>query len=381
MANPEVRDEIAQIAGFWLRQGIAGFRVDAVPFLIEPVGMPEGALQDPHELLRDLRAYLGRQRGDAMLLGEVNLPPKDQVAFFGPEDGQRELDLMFNFHVMQFSYLALAREDATPIAEAWGRLPEIPEDCGWATFVRNHDELTLDQLSDSEREEVFQAFGPDESMQLYGRGLRRRLPPMLGGDEARLRLVYSLAFSMPGTPTLFYGEEIGMGENLAIEGRLAVRSPMQWSDDLHAGFSTVSRPEDLCRPVTQGPFGPHAVNATAQRRDEGSLLNWFERLIRRRRETPELGHGRMTILPAGDPAVFAHRCDWRGRCVVVLHNLAGRPVHAEIALEDADRFEALEDLFRDERAAPDGAGRVALDLEPYGYRWFALRRHGERLLL
>ena len=379
VANPEVRDEIAQIAGFWLQQGFAGFRVDAVPFLIEPVGMPEGAVQDPHELLRDLRAYLGRRRGDAMLLGEVNLPPPDQVTFFG--EGRRELDLLFNFHAMQFMYLALAREDATPLVEAWGRLPDIPEDCGWATFVRNHDELTLDQLSDEEREEVFAAFGPDRSMQLYGRGLRRRLPPMLAGDEARMRLVYSLAFSLPGTPALFYGEEIGMGENLAIPGRLAVRSPMQWSRDLHGGFSEVRRPERLCRPVTQGPFGPHSVDAASQRRDPESLLNWFERLIRRRRECPELGLGRMTLLPSGDAAVLAHRCDWNDRCTLAVHNLAGRPARAELALEDAGRVEALEDLFADESLALDGAGRLRLDLEPFGHRWLAVRRPGARLLL
>ncbi|MEZ0284298.1 MAG: alpha-amylase family glycosyl hydrolase, partial [Thermoleophilia bacterium] len=180
VANSEVRDEIAQIAGFWAQQGLAGFRVDAVPFLIEPAGLPEGAIEDPHELLADLRAYLGRRRGDAILLGEVNLPPPQQRDFFG-RGGRRELDLVFNFHAMQAMYLALARQDATPLEEAMDRLPEIPEDCQWATFVRNHDELTLDQLSPEEREEVFAAFGPSEDMQLYGRGLRRRLPTMLAG--------------------------------------------------------------------------------------------------------------------------------------------------------------------------------------------------------
>jgi maltose alpha-D-glucosyltransferase/alpha-amylase len=216
VANPEVRDEIAQIAGFWLQQGLAGFRVDAVPFLIEPVGMPEGAIHDPHELLRDLRAYAGRRRGDAVLLGEVNLPPDQQSAFF-TSDGRRELDLLFNFHAMQYLYLALARQDATPLERAMGRLPELPEECQWASFVRNHDELTLDQLSEDERQEVFAAFGPTEDVQVYGRGIRKRLPTMLDGDQARIRMVYSLMFSLPGTPVIFYGEEIGMGENLELE--------------------------------------------------------------------------------------------------------------------------------------------------------------------
>ena len=372
VANPQVRDEIAQIAGFWLQQGLCGFRVDAVPFLIEPVGMPRGAIQDPHDLLADLRAYIGRRRGDAVLLGEVNLPPPDQKAFFG--DGRRELDMMFDFHTMQAMYLSLAREDAGPIAKALERRPDPPDDCGWAVFVRNHDELTLDQLSDDERGEVFDAFCPSDDLQLFGRGLRMRLPTMLGGDQRRLRLVYSLVFSLPGAPVLFYGEEIGMGENRDIPGRLAVRSPMQWSSGPDAGFSTAP-PGDLCRPITDAPgFDAAAVNVLDQRRDEGSLLNWFERLIRRRRESPEIGHGRYTRLPAGDPAVLAHRCDWQGRSILAVHNLAGRTARADLEGSGDGPIERLTDLFetRDLVAGPDGA--LTVDLEPYGHRWFSVER-------
>ena len=377
VANPAVRDEIAQVAGFWLQQGLAGFRVDAVPFLLEPAGMPEGAIQDPHELLRDLRAYLGRRRGDAVLLGEVNLPPADLPDFFGL-DGRRELDLVFNFHAMQAMYLALARADATPLKEALARLPELPEECQWATFVRNHDELTLDQLSDAEREEVFAAFGPTEDVQVYGRGIRKRLPTMLGGDQQRIRMVYSLAFSLPGTPVLFYGEEIGMGENLDIEGRMAVRSPMQWSATRHGGFSAAPDAAALCRPMTGADgFGPAEVNAAAQRRDEDSLLNWFERLIRRRKESPALGWGRLRTLETAEPAVFAHRTDWDGETIVALHNLGDRTVRPRLTLDDAEEAEALVDLFRDEELPLDGP--VELDLEPYGYRWFGVRRPGGTL--
>ena len=229
IANPAVRDEIAQVVGYWLDQGLAGFRVDAVPFLIEPIGLPEGALADPHEFLRDVRRFIGRRRGDAILMGEVNLPPEQQRAFFGDEDGD-ELHMVLSFVVNQAMYLALARGDASPLRAALESLPAIPEDCQWANFVRNHDELTLDKLSEDERAEVFAAFGPEEELQLYGRGLRRRLPTMVGGDERRMRMLYSLAFALPGTPVLFYGEEIGMAENLAIPGRYSVRAPMQWSD-------------------------------------------------------------------------------------------------------------------------------------------------------
>jgi trehalose synthase len=372
VANPRVRDEIAQIAGFWLQQGLAGFRVDAVPFLIEPVGIPEGAIEDPHELLADLRSYLGRRRGDVVLLGEVNLPPADLAPYFG--DGRRELDMMFDFHSMQAMYLSLAREDAGPLAAALGRRPDPPDGCGWGVFVRNHDELTLDQLSDAERQEVFDAFSPGEDLEIFGRGLRMRLPTMLGGDQRRLRLVYSLAFSLPGAPVLFYGEEIGMGENRDIPGRMAVRSPMQWSADRSAGFSSV--PSDgLCRPVTGLPgFDPASVNVADQRREEGSLLNWFERLIRRRRESPEIGHGRFARLDAGDPAVFAHRCDWQGRAIVAVHNLGGRLARVALTLAPEEADDTLTDMFGTRDLTPDDDGRVTLDLEPYGHRWFAVRR-------
>ena len=281
---------------------------------------------------------------------------------------------------MQAMYLALARQDATPLEEAMDRLPEIPEDCQWATFVRNHDELTLDQLSPEEREEVFAAFGPAEDMQLYGRGLRRRLPTMLAGDQARIRMVYSLAFSLPGTPVLFYGEEIGMGENLDIPGRLSVRSPMQWSAEPNGGFSTAADPDDLCRPLTDDEgFDPAAVNVASQRRDEGSLLNWFERLIRLRKECPELGWGRFQRLATAERAVFAHRSDWDDRAIVAVHNLSGDPVGTSFTLGDGERIEALRDLFRHEELRPSADGRVDLDLEPHAHRWFRARRPGQRL--
>ncbi len=344
VANPEVRDEIAQVVGYWLQQGLAGFRVDAVPFLIEPTGTPEGAIPDPHELLRDLRRAMGRRRGDAILMGEVNLPPKDQRAFFGDEDGD-ELHMVLSFTVNQASYLAFAREQAEPLARALRALPDIPKDGQWANFVRNHDELTLDKLSDEERQEVFAAFGPKREHQLYGRGLRRRLPSMVGDDPDRIRLAYSLAFSLPGTPVLFYGEEIGMHEDLAIPGRLSVRSPMEWD------------------------------RVAAQRRDHESLLMWMERLIRRRRECPELGWGRVTLLDAGDPAVFAHRADWEGSAIVAVHSLTGEPRSVRVEVGDA---EAAVDLFGPDDLKPR-RGRIEVELGRYGHRWFRLRRPGEPL--
>jgi trehalose synthase len=368
--NPEVRDEIAQAVGFWLEQGLSGFRVDAVPFLIEPPGDGESA--DPHELLRDLRRFIGRRSGEAVLLGEVNLTPGEQREFFGDEDGD-ELQLIFSFPVNQAMFLSLAREDATPLAKALEALPPIPEDCQWGNFVRNHDELTLDKLSEDERAEVFAAFGPEEELQLYGRGLRRRLPTMLGGDQRRIRMVYSLAFSLPGTPVLFYGEEIGMAENLAIEGRYSVRAPMQWSGEPHGGFTTSDEP---CRPLVDGgPFGFPTVNVAQQRRDPDGLLHWMQRLIHRRRECPELGWGEWELLDGGSPAAFALRSDWDGSTIVTVHNLAGRDLQVRLAVGGEG---ALDDLFRAERHALDD-GAVELELAPYDARWFRVQRPGERL--
>ncbi len=372
VANAEVRDELAQVAGYWLDQGLAGFRVDAVPFLLEPTGMPEGAIVDPHELLSDLRRHLGRRRGDAILLGEVNLPPPDLRKFFGDEDGD-ELHMAFNFPVNQAMYLALARGEAAPVANALRGLPDIPEDCQWANFVRNHDELTLDRLSEDEREEVFRAFGPRPEHQLFGRGLRRRLPTMLNGDQRRMRMVYSLAFSLPGTPVLFYGEEIGMAENLAVEGRMSVRSPMQWSSEPEGGFTTNAEP---VRPVVADDgFSPADVNVAAQRRDDGSLLNWMERLIRRRRECPEFGWGRCEVLDSGDPALLAHRVTWGDSTIVAVHSFVDESRETRLPVGEA---EAAVDLFANDELRPAN-GEVEVPLGAYGHRWLRLRYPGQRV--
>jgi trehalose synthase len=372
IANPTVREEIAKTAGFWLQLGVDGFRVDAVPYLLETDGIVGDVDLDPHGFLKDLRAFIARRKGDALMLGEVNLPRGELERYFGDENGD-EIQLLFDFPVMQAIYLALARQDARPLAAALQQQPYLTDDCQWAVFARNHDELTLDKLTDEERQEVFDAFGPEESMQLFGRGLRRRLPPMLDGDPQRIRLAYSLLFSLPGTPVLFYGEEIGMGENLDLDGRMSVRTPMQWTDGRNAGFSD-ARPSRLRRPLAEGRFGPLAVNVADQERDPESLLSWMERVIRRRRETPEIGWGRWTVLETSDPAVLAHRCDWEGRAVVAIHNLGENPCQVRVTVDGDGAGDAVLDLL-DDRGSLDAVedGVVDLKLEGYGYRWFRLR--------
>ena len=371
VANPAVRDELAQVMAFWIGQGLSGFRVDAVPFLIEPTGLPEGAIVDPHRLLRDLRSFLNRRNGEAVLLGEVNLSAADQRAFLGDEDGD-ELHMVFDFLGNQALFLSLARGDAGPLAATLRRFPPLPQNASLGRFVRNHDELTLDKLSESERQEVFDGFGPDPDLQLYGRGLRRRLPTMLNGDQAAIRMVYSLVFSLPGTPVLLYGEEIGMGENVEIEGRYSVRAPMQWSAERHGGFSTAADAAHLRRPPVRGPFGPEHVNVAAQRRDPQSLLNWFERLIRRRRECPEIGFGELTVLDVDARSVLAHRCDWEGSTIVAVHELAGEKAEVRLPVQDGV---ALVELFdHAEHALP-----ATLALAPHAAHWFRVRREGVRL--
>ena len=382
VANPSVRDEIAKVMGFWLELGMSGFRVDAVPFLIETTGMPASATEgfaDPHEYLRALRSFVGRRVGDGVLLGEVNLPHADQATFFGGKEGN-ELTMQFDFIGMQKLYLSMARQDAGPLAQALQQRPETSPDSQWATFVRNHDELTLDKLDDDERQEVFAAFGPEERMQVFGRGLTRRLPPMLDGDPRRVRMAYSLLFSLPGTPVLFYGEEIGMGENLEAEGRMAVRTPMQWTSGKNGGFSDAP-PSRLAGPVVEGGFSPEFVNVADQRRDPESLLQFVSLLARRYRECPELGWATFDLLEQPHPEVLAHRCTWDDGALVALHNLGAEPRTVPLTLDGCGETHTLVDLLVEGSTRLDSSGRAEISLDGYGYRWLRVVASGSRRLV
>jgi trehalose synthase len=373
IANPELREEIRRIVGFWLEIGLSGFRVDAVPFLLETDGISQSMDVAPHDWLRDLRGFLGRRRGDALLMGEVNLEYEDVRCFFGDESGD-ELDMCLNFNLNQALALALVRKDAGTLVHSLRAMPTLHKDDAWANFVRNHDEWSLDKLTEAERQEVFRAFGPKEEMQLFGRGLRRRLPTMVDGDMARIRMAYSLAFALPGAPVLFYGEEIGMSENLAIPGRMSVRAPMQWSDEPNGGFSTAS-PEELRRPVVEAKkWGPGAINVADQQRDPDSLLNWMERLIRRRRETPEIVFGTWSVVPVPEAEILALRYEWGARTVMIIHNLDARAIRTSFKLE---RSRGLIDLFGQGDFSLKKGGSVVVDLEGYGYRWLRVRRAGK----
>jgi maltose alpha-D-glucosyltransferase / alpha-amylase len=364
--NPAVIEEIRKIMGFWLELGVSGFRMDAAPFLIRPKGLQGTSPADPHLFLRELRSFLSGRRSDAVLLAEADVHTEELTDYLGVGD---RMHLLFNFILNNYYFLALAREDAEPIARALGALPSCPELCQWANFVRNHDELNLDKLSDAERQEVFEVFAPDRGMRIYGRGIRRRLPPMFEGDRRRLELAYSLLFALPGVPVLRYGEEIGMGEDLSLAGRMSVRTPMQWSGEVNGGFSP-ARPGRLVRPVISGgEYGYETVNVDAQRPDPGSMLNFTSRLIRTRKECPELGWGNVEVVDSGEAAVYVQRARWRDGEVVTIHNLSREPRTIRLSLLEDGGRQAV-DLFGDRVYEPLADGE--LTLEPFAYRWLRI---------
>jgi maltose alpha-D-glucosyltransferase / alpha-amylase len=361
--NPAVQTEIQRIMGYWLELGVSGFRVDAVPFVIETQGVGQKQVRQ-YDYLTELRNFLQWRVGDAILLGEANVVPEEDDNFFGSE-GDR-MHMMFNFYVNQHAFYALASADVRPLARALRATAKIPEYAQWASFLRNHDELDLGRLTKEQRNLVYEKFGPDESMQLYARGIRRRLAPMLG-SRPHLELAYSLMFSLPGTPVLRYGDEIGMGDDLDLKERNSVRTPMQWSDDAQAGFSTVKK--TILPVISKGPYSYERVNVEAQRRDINSLLNWTERLIRLRKECPEIGWGTYQILNTGDSSVLGMRYDWRNNSVITLHNFNERP--RSVTIDPGEKNGALlANLFAGEHSHAGPGGKHKIILEGYGYRWY-----------
>jgi maltose alpha-D-glucosyltransferase/alpha-amylase len=249
------------------------------------------------------------------------------------------------------------------------RTESRPSSGQWGIFLRNHDELDLGRLTEKQRQQVFEAFGPNKEDQLYDRGIRRRLAPMLGGDRRRIELAYSLMFTLPGTPVLRYGDELGMGDDLSLPERVCCRTPMQWSGEPHAGFTKSDKP--VVPVISEGPYGFLHINAAEQRRDPNSMLNWIERIIRMRKEVPEIGWGEFEILKTGDDAVLGIRYDWRNNSVLFLHNLADAP--REIAFStglDDDMNDELINLLTSDHSRASSNGKHSVCLEAYGYRWY-----------
>jgi maltose alpha-D-glucosyltransferase/alpha-amylase len=364
MDNPQVRTEVRRIMGYWLKLGVAGFRVDAVPFVVEKPapGPAKPVLQ--MEYLTEMRKFLQWRRGDALLLGEANVLPEETEKYFG-KSGEG-LHMMFNFFVNQHLFYALASADVRPLEEALRATRKIPAAAQWAHFLRNHDELDLGRLTEEQRGKVFARFGPEERMQLYHRGIRRRLAPMLGNPR-QIELAYSAMFSLPGTPVLRYGDEIGMGEDLTLDERAAVRTPMQWSDQHHGGFSTAGK--TIHPVISQGPYSYERVNVENQQRDSASLLRWTGRMIRLRKQCPEVGWGEWKILSTGSPHVLALRYDWRDNSLMTLHNFDEKPHEIRIQ-PDGERGRRLSNLLVEEELRENEDGSYRIVLEAHGYRWY-----------
>lgn len=365
-ANPYVQEEILKIMGFWIQLGVSGFRMDAVPFVIATKGPKVKKPVEQFDMLRTFREFLQWRKGDSIILAEANVRPEDDLHYFG-DDGER-MQMMFNFHVNQHLFYALAAADTGPLAKALAATKPRPATAQWGLFLRNHDELDLGRLTKAQQRIVFEKFGPDKTMQLYDRGIRRRLAPMLGGDQRRLELAYSLMMTLPGTPVIRYGDEIAMGDNLALPERRCARTPMQWSTEPHGGFTKSDKPEIPV--IDHGAYGFEHVNVAQQRRDPDSMLNWTERIIRMRKEVPEIGWGDFKVIGARDPAVLILRYDWRNNSVLFVHNLDEQPreVSFGVGLPD-DAGATLIDLLGPNHSHAS-RGRHKLLIEGYGYRWF-----------
>jgi maltose alpha-D-glucosyltransferase / alpha-amylase len=372
-ANPRVRAEMKKIMGFWLQLGVAGFRMDAAPFVIE---IHEAGNLSTHDfdLLTELTDHARWRRGDTLILAEANVDSDQLPQYFGDIGGSgNRLPMLFDFQMNGKLMLALARADVEPIVQTMLTTPKLPHTSQWATFLRNHDEVDLSRLTDHERADVFAEFGPNPDMQLYGRGIRRRLAPMLGNDRARLEMAYSLQFTLPGTPVIRYGEEIGMGDDLTLKERDAIRTPMQWFAGANGGFSGAP-PKKLIRPVIDGgDYGYQTVNVTAQRRDPHSLLSWFERMIRTLRECPEIGGGHSSLVEAKLPeSILAHRFDGFDGALLLLHNLGKKKTTLDLGPQPGVGAD-LHEVFSNRAYPAPNEDLEGLELDPYGYRWIRLR--------
>jgi maltose alpha-D-glucosyltransferase/alpha-amylase len=369
-ANPDVREEVLRIVDYWIAFGVSGFRLDAAPLIIANKGLEHANPRDPHGILRQIGAYLQSRRPGGVILGEVNLPPEDSDAFFGEGD---QLQLLLNFMLACYVFAGLAKENADIINQGLSLLPEPPPGCGWVNFLRNLDELDFSRVPTDLKQAVFEVFAPKEDMQVFGRGVRRRVAPMLNGDRRRIELALSIVFSLRGPPMIVYGDEIGIGEDLSQPGRNSVRVPMQWSTGKNGGFSSANAGK-LCQPViTEGPFSFERVNVADQQKDADSLLNRVKRFIRMRRMQPIFTKGRPVRLSAGDPAVLVHGFEDAGDLLLLVHNLSGRKIETEIDFGGMQP-KRFRDLLNE--VEHDIAKKPRLVLEPYAYRWLISQGNG-----
>jgi maltose alpha-D-glucosyltransferase/alpha-amylase len=362
--NPAVQQEMLNIFRFWMDLGVDGFRVDAVPYLYEREGTNCENLPETHAYLKQLRAFVDRYTPGTMLLSEANQWPEDVRPYLGDGD---EFHMNFHFPLMPRVFMALARADRGPIMEILARTPPIPEMCQWATFLRNHDELTLEMVTQEEREFMWDFYAPEPRMRL-NLGIRRRLAPLLGNDRARIELANSLLFTLIGSPVIYYGDEIGMGDDIWLEDRDGVRTPMQWSDAPNAGFSAADAAQLYCPVIDNDTYGYRRLNVEAQRAKHGSLLNRMRKMIQVRKAHPAFGRGEVRFLEPANQAVLAYTRTYGDETILVVNNLSSDPQSVELELTGGTDAQPI-DLFTAEKLPAITNTPYRLKLERYGYRW------------
>jgi len=361
--HPAVQQAMLRVVQFWIDQGADGVRVDATPYLFEREGTNCENLPETHAFYKRLRAFVDAYAPDAMLLSEANQWPVDVRPYFGDGD---EFHMNFNFPLMPRIFMALAQGSREPIDWVLSQTPPLPAGCQWGTFLRNHDELTLEMVTPEERAMLWDYYAPEPRMRL-NLGIRRRLAPLLGNDPRRIQVAHSILLTLIGSPFLYYGDEIGMGDNIELEDRDGVRTPMQWDDGPNAGFSTAPAGR-LYAPVIAGsPYGYAEVNVAAQQGDPGSLLQWIRSALHLRRRHPAMGRGELRLLPLDNAAVLAYERRHETGRLLFLNNLSSEP---QLAMWDMEGGERLEDLFGG-AVLPRASGQAyRCELPPYGYRWF-----------
>ncbi len=365
--NPEVHRAMLRIIDFWFRKGVDGLRLDAVPYLYQQEGTSCENLKQTHEFLRSLRHYIDEHYPNRMLLAEANQWPEDAISYFGAGD---ECHMAFHFPLMPRLFMAVQQGDRFPVIDILQETPEIPENCQWAIFLRNHDELTLEMVTDEERDYMYRAYAHDKQARV-NLGIRRRLAPLLGNDRRKLELMNGLLFSLPGTPIIYYGDEIGMGDNIYLGDRDAVRTPMQWSSERNAGFSATN-PQRLYLPTIVDPeYHYEAVNIEAQQVNPNSLLWWMKRLLALRKRHPALNRGRLEFLHPQNHKVLAFLREHEDQRILVVANLSGQASYVELDLSAYRGMTPLE-LFGQVSFPPIGDLPYLLTLGPYAFYWMSL---------
>ena len=365
--NPEVQDEMLRVLRFWLDLGIDGFRLDAVPYLYEDEGTNCENLPRTHDYLKRVREEVDASYPDRVLLAEANQWPEDVVEYFGEGD---ECHMAFQFPIMPRMFMSLRREDATPMYEILERTPSLPDNCQWGLFLRNHDELTLEMVTDDERDYMYAEYAKDPRMKL-NLGIRRRLAPLLDNGRDEIELMHAILFSLPGSPVLYYGDEIGMGDNVFLGDRDGVRTPMHWTGDRNGGFSTADFAQLYLPPLMDPVYGYGAVNVEAQLRTPTSLLRWLHRFVELRKQHPVFGLGTYEPLEPSNPRIFAHVRRWEEEIVLCVHNLARTAQAAELDLAEFDGL-VPEEMFGQTRFPPIGELPYLLTFGARGFYWFRL---------